>query len=246
MKKLMASLLLFLLISASAFAQQDSLATKKEALHTQPEIGETSRKANRPANKKKQTIPSDAQAKTHIQNLKSGVLLVRLRTSEKAINSLEKAGNEQMAATLKRRQEAENKRLIAAFQQHFKFCPVYFFFSTHSENIKTGNYSGGFVNENLEPVAEPQITDRNYYVAEITDLEQFRPEPDDPNASNNAEVSFKALVLRDNDFHQLNKPFPYFIKASQNIPPRKRSEPEMVVLLNDNLASFYKAMQRKR
>ncbi|MBK0401735.1 hypothetical protein I5M27_01985 [Adhaeribacter sp. BT258] len=242
----MTSIVLLLLLSASAFSQQNPSLNKKEALNAQPEAVETSRKSNRTAGKKKQTIPSDIQARTHIQNLKNGVLLVRLRTSEKAISSLEKAGNEQMAATLKRRQEAENKRLIAAFQQHFKFCPVYFFFSTNSEKIKAGNYMGGFVNENLQPAADPQITERNYYVAEITDLEQYRPEPDDLNASNNAEVSFKALVVRDNDFHQLTKPFPYFIKASQNIPPRKRSEPEMVELLNENLASFYKSMLKKR
>ncbi|MFC5269362.1 hypothetical protein [Adhaeribacter terreus] len=242
----MASIVLILLLSAHTFAQQNPPVNKKDALNTQPEMEETIRKSHRPAGKKKEVIPSEVQARTHIQNLKNGVLLVRLRTSEKAIISLEKAGNEQMAATLRRRQEAENKRLIAAFQQHFKFCPVYFFLSSYSDKIKSGDYKGSFVNENLELTAAPEIADRNYYVAEITDLEQYRPEPDDLNSSNNAEVSFKALVVRDNDFHQLNKPFPYFIKASQNIPPRKRSEPEMVELLNGNLVSFYKSTLKKR
>src|SRR5690606_30669494 len=172
MKKTLAGLVTFMALTTTVFAQQTPPANPKDALPAKPEMQESTRKLPWSDNEKTEKIPAETLAKNHVENLKNGVLLVRLRTLESAIEKLETAGNDQMAATLKRRQDADNKRLVAAFQQHFTFCPVYFFFSSSSEAIEAGNFKGAFVNENLQPAPDPEIEDMNFYVAEITDLEQ--------------------------------------------------------------------------
>ena len=242
MKKLVLLFLFSFTVFSGANAQTKPDTTSKKALQNRPEVlGQPGRVQP----KKKVVNPTSSQAlkgkaATQILNLKKGVLLVRLRTSDIAINNLKKSGNEKMAATVKRQQDAANQLLVHAFENQFNFCPVYYFYSSETEQVKTGKTKGYFLNSKLDPDPNIAISDTNYFIAELTDLEQFRVNPDSPEESVNAEVTFKALVLRDYKFHQMAKPFPYFIKASSNFPPRKRSEVEMVNLLNARLTAYYK------
>ncbi|HSI91228.1 MAG TPA: hypothetical protein VK927_08935 [Adhaeribacter sp.] len=233
--------LIWLLLSGPlAWAQSEPvLAPEKKVLSRLPET--TIRISKMPAAAKQTQKPNlKERAATQIKDLKDGVLLVRLRTSENAIQKLTEAGNEKMAATIRRQQETSNQRLMQAFRENYTFSPVYFFYSSASQEVKDGNPVGIFLNEDLQPDPAIILPDRNIFVAEITDLEQYRPDPENPNASINSEISFRALVVRDSALHQLAKPFPYFIKATTTIPPRRRSEAEMVSLLNKKLEAFYK------
>jgi hypothetical protein len=243
------------LAGGSAMAQSEPAAKpEKESLNGQPE-NQSQKKRAETTDLKKNTPPGSGansstavlqrEAVKHIKALKNGVLLIRLHTADIAIKSLQKAGNETMAADLQRQQDVQNKQLAAAFQEHFTFCPVYFFYSTDSEKVKQGELKGVLMGKDLRPDSSIAVTPENIYVSEITQLEQFRSQAEQAHANNNPEVSFRALVIRNNELHQLAKPFPYFIKASSNIPPRKRSEVEMVTLLNKNLADYYKMVAKK-
>lgn len=243
MKKSACLLLLSFTGFSAAFAQTLPDSTGKNSLNSMPLIeGREIPKRKTPKNYSRyaRTIRAGKQ----IEQLKKGVLLVRLRTSENAIANLKKAGNEKMAATIQRQQKAANQRLMYAFNQEFKFCPVYFFYSTHSDKVLAGLPKGIFLNKDLEVDANIMLPDTNFFVAEVTELQQFREDSDPSRTSINAEVTFRALVLRDKKFHQLAKPFPFFIKAASNFPPRKRSESEMVSLLNEKLVAYYESSGR--
>ena len=244
MKKVLVILLLSITGFSVARAQISPDTTGKKALKMQPEAEEK----NMPKKKARNLSPTrnlKQRSASQIRNMKNGVLLVRLRTSEIAIRNLKKSGNEKMAATLQRQQDAANQRIIYAFQKQFSFCPVFFFYSSDTDKVKAGKTSGFFLNNQLQVDPNLAIPDTNYFVAEITELEQFRANPDSPEESVNAEVSFKALVIRDYKFHQLAKPFPFFIKAASNFPPRKRSEVEMVDMLDARLEAYYKSTLSK-
>lgn len=242
MKKLVLLFLFSFAVFSTAFAQTEPDSTSKKALQNKPEVpGQTGMVQP----KKKEISPSSSQglkikAASQVKNLKNGVLLVRLRTSDIAIRNLKQSGNEKMAATVQRQQDAANQLLVHAFESQFTFCPIYYFYSSETGQVKNGKTKGYFLNNKLQPDPNLALPDTNFFVAELTELEQFRTDPDSPQESVNAEVTFKALVVRDYKFHQLAKPFPYFIKASSNFPPRKRSEAEMVNLLNARLMTYYK------
>ncbi|KAA9327373.1 hypothetical protein [Adhaeribacter soli] len=232
------------LFSTQAFAQTESSPPQeKESLEYHPYVPAWKRPF-KPEPVNNTAIRMEKNAKAHIAAFKDGVLLVRLRTSEIAIKKLEDSGNKQMAASVRQQREKDNQKLAAAFRKHFTFCPVYFFYSYDSEKVKAGQFTGIMLDHNLKPDSSILPPDKKIYISEITELEQYRQQPDLPQESNNPEVSFKALVIRDGKFHQLAKPFPYFIKASTNIPPRKRSETEMVMLLDKNLQDYYKATNK--
>jgi hypothetical protein len=232
------------LLSTSALAQTEtSSPPEKEALNNQPYVPAWKRPF-KPEPVNNTAIRLERNAKAHIATFKDGVLLVRLRTSEIGIKKLEASGNEQMAATVRKQREKDNQKLAAAFRKHFTFCPVYFFYSSESDKVKAGQFTGIMLDEQLKPDSSILPPDKKIYISEITELEQYRQRPDLPQESNNPEVSFKALVIRDGKFHQLAKPFPFFIKASTNIPPRKRSETEMVMLLDKKLHDYHKAASK--
>ncbi len=242
-KSVLLFLLLFVCLSTS-FSQIVPDTTGKSALKNRPET------EAREIPKIKEVRPVTAydlkvKSAEQIQQLKKGILLVRLRTSEIAINNLRKSGKEQMAATMERQQEAANQRLMHAFQKNFKFCPVYFFFSSATDKVMQGETRGFLLNNKLKVDNQIALPDTNFFVAELTDLKQFQEDPNSPQANINEEISFRALVMRDKNFNQLANPFPYFIKASSNFPPRKRSEVEMVDLLNSRLKSYYKSVTGK-
>lgn len=238
MKKLLLFLLLFVAAFSGLRAQVQPDSVGKNALRVQPET------ENKTMFRRKRSLHPPAQnlklrSAGQIRNLKNGVLLVRLRTSEIAIKNLRKNGNEGMANTLQRRQDAANQRIMAAFMREFQFCPVYFFFSSDTEKVKAGKTSGFLLNDRLQVTNHLALPDTNFFVAELTDIESYRPDPEDLEESASAEVTFKALVVRDRKFHQLAKPFPFFVKAATNFPPKPRSELEMVALLNAKLQAYY-------
>jgi hypothetical protein len=70
----------------------------------------------------------ESVAKAQIISLKNGgALLVRLKTNGNTINRLKAAGSMDMATQVERETRLNNKAIIRAYSNEFKFCPVYFF-----------------------------------------------------------------------------------------------------------------------
>lgn len=193
--------------------------------------------SKRQTSTKKET--PEKRASNQIKELKNGVLLVRLRTQENAIKSLEKANKQTAADKIRAQQAQANKQLINAFQTNFTFCPVYFFYSWDTEKVMNGTTSGIFLDLNLNYDPNLKLPEKPFFIAELTNVEQERPDPNDLTSSNNSEASFPALVMRDSSFNQLADPFPYFVKVRQSFPPKKRTEPELVSILEKRLRKFY-------
>lgn len=168
-------------------------------------------------------------AEEQIKNLKNGTLLVRLKTSEPKINALIKMGDLEEASKIKKAQDIENKKIVAAFKNNFNFCKTVFFFSNNSDNVRKGNCENIFLNDSLI-IDEFKFVDtsKSIFIAEFGTIEQdtlkhlsiYSYEPDGDwsvkkvsNYYGGPDFGFDALIIRDKNFVQLSKPFPYYTRA---------------------------------
>ena len=90
---------------------------------------------------------------THqINQLHEGFLLIRLKHRKKSIAALRKSEKTKAADKIDERQKRLDKAIVIAFRKHFDFCPVYFFFSDHSQNVMEHQLAKvEFLNKNLFP-----------------------------------------------------------------------------------------------
>ncbi|MEL7532134.1 MAG: hypothetical protein AAFN10_12530 [Bacteroidota bacterium] len=187
-----------------------------------------------------------------ITNLHEGVLLVRLKTRQTTIDALRERGKTEKAAQVEAEQKRYNQALVAAFKTNFNFCPVYFFYSYHTQKVKLGQLdSVEFLDAELQPDASIRLDNPYYLVAEITEVvgdtakyfDHYYYEPTAKGPERKASyyggnnLGFEALVMKSDQFIQLTRPFPYYERLLQ------KSLPTIVGGMNDRLHRFY---QRKR
>ena len=183
-----------------------------------------------------------SRSKAQIQELKEGVLLVRLKTSQPKIDALRKVGFEKKASKVEQYQLEQNKAILNAFKEKYDFSKVQFFYSYNSNNIRKGTFNGIFLNENLEVDSSIIIDSSTYiYTAELANIEQDTAkflydyhssvdgnftEKRTPMYYGGTNLSFKSIVVKDNQFNQLCRPFPYY---SRYIGESIRRYPEQVL-----------------
>ena len=160
-------------------------------------------------------------ARENIVLLKSGALFVRLRTSDLKINALKSKGMLKEAEEIRVAQENTNKSIIAAFKVNFTFCPVYFFYSTYSAQVKEGNYKGLIMDINMQP--DSSFTSDKYLIGEFDESET---------------TQMDAFIIKDKNYEQLKKPFPFFIKQNEAVVST-RSYEKIVFILNKRLFEYY-------
>jgi hypothetical protein len=193
--------------------------------------------------------------KEQIVELKNGVLLIRLHTKQNSIEALQKLGRNKLASQLQTLQCIENKVLVNAFKTKFNFCPTYFFFSNQSALIKQNTLSNVvFLNDSLQADTTIKLNNKVFYIAEITLIEQdtakhFSQQILEPHTNwtlkrtntywGGPDVGFNALVVRNKDFIQQRRPFPYYTRLYGAYPTRKRIY-KAVTHLNKKLHKFYK------
>ena len=182
----------------------------------------------------------EAVAKAQIISLKNGgALLVRLKTNANSINRLKAAGSMDLATQLERETHLNNKAIIRAYTNEFKFCPVYFFNSDCSDSVKHKSLTGIFVDSNL--VLNPSIMcDASFYlVAEQGNIYDSSlglvSETQASKAIEHGTPSKEVfMVIKNRFFIQLNKPFPYY---QQGYSIKKYAE--YVKKMNTSLSDFY-------
>jgi hypothetical protein len=162
-------------------------------------------------------------AMEHIQTLQEGALLVRLKTSKNKINALKEAGKEKEAERMVRFQELENKAIASAFITAYNFSPVYFFYSSSSENLAKGNLKGHILNSELVPDTSILPSGKSFLIAE------FDVSPS---------TGVKSLVVRDKDFNYLKKPFPNYIRTFEDFFIFSRSRLKVIEMYNNKLNSL--------
>lgn len=222
-------LLLFVL---SAHTQQKSLSVKKQLKYT---------------------------TYHQINELKEGVLLVRLKTSKNSIEALRKVGKEKKANRLEEKQKQTNEAIVAAFQEKYDFSPVHFFFSDDSKHVRSGEWQQiTFLNDHLLPDTTVQLKDLDVFTAEFgylqpqenTYFSNYYRVPGDTSSTKRkryyggVDFGFSALLLMDQQLVQLIEPFPYYSKSSISFTSREGAYSE-VANLNNRLKRFHKKVNRK-
>ena len=193
-------------------------------------------------------------AAEQIRSLQNGVLLVRLSTKQNSIDAMEQKGLSKQADVLRQKVLAENLEIASSFKTSFNFCPVYFFYSHDSKHVMNGNLdSVTFMNSELKAYEIVEFENNNYFTAEFTLLAQNtkyreqnipKGQEDNPNYTREAKyygganMRFHALIIKDQQFNQLERPFPFYSRTLNSFFMKKKTE-EVVSVLNEKLFAFY-------
>ncbi|MGB6035852.1 MAG: hypothetical protein WBG42_06260 [Cryomorphaceae bacterium] len=200
------------------------------------------------------SLSNAAIARTHIMGLREGALLVRLQTRSQSIETLKERGMEDRADQLEQRQRRENAEYVEAFVSEFDFAPVYFFRSEDSGLIKAGRLDEVvFLNSDLIPDSTIKVAQQMVYTAEFGNIEadnekirqDYRLEKDSTGVKQkatyygSANMGFEALVIMDDQFVQLRRPFPYYVRTFGKKGIITRSPAKAVRKMNTKLHQFY-------
>lgn len=193
-------------------------------------------------------------ARDHIKQLHDGVLLVRLPTKQNSIDALIKTGRTEQAEQVRVQNEKKNLELYNGMKDEFTFCPVYFFFSYDSKHILDGNLdSVQFLGPNLEEDPTLSIGDKNFCTAEVTLVSQDtsgkkrnirsseennRDNQNEPKYYGGANMRFQALIIKDKQFNQLRRPFPYYSRTLNSFFIKK-SLADVANTMDQKLWKFY-------
>ncbi len=188
-----------------------------------------------------------------IKKLKNGVLLVRLSTKINSIEALKKNGNIERAEKIKLEQKKYNLEIIKAFRNNFTFCPVYFFYSNYSDNIKKGKLKEVvFLNDSLKEDSLIKLNDKKFLTAEIGNIEQDTAQYLDGYYNNQGEngverrsslyggsaLGFSAVKIMSDQLIQLKDPFPYYVKTSEALPVDRRLT-KAITKMNNKLQNYF-------
>ncbi len=196
-------------------------------------------------------------AKKQITELHNGVLLVRLSTYDLKIAAMQKAGKIEELKKFESGIIQMNNDLVSSFTTNFKFCPVYFFYSKNSEAVKNKNLAGLILDSNLKPIDIKLLDGKKIFIAEIGKTEsdttmrrsneeyQFKDSIGYENRKTyyeNDNISYLALLIRSEQFIQLQKPFPAYIKfkSYDQVPVKTEKINNAVINLEKELNEFYK------
>lgn len=182
----------------------------------------------------------DEVAKAQVNALKNGgALLVRLKTNANTIGKLKAAGKADLATQIERETFLDNKMIMRAYVQNFKFCPVYFFYSNLSDSVKHKQLDGIFLDTNLVVNTGIVCKASFYLIAEQGTLYSsslgLLTEPEAAKAQERG-TGFKdfAIIVKNRYYIQLHEPFPYYQKGY-----KVKLFSQYVKKFNDKLQSFY-------
>jgi hypothetical protein len=164
------------------------------------------------------------EAKERLENLKNGMLLVRLQTSQKQIEALVDRGMEEEGEARRQEQYEENKESILAFSQVFDFCPVYFFYADKSEAIRDKQLAGNIFNSDLVVLQSVSELPEFFLTAEFAET---------PN------LKIDGVVIMDEQMLPLEAPFPFYQREHILLGLISLSKGSMVERLNARMHDLY-------
>lgn len=187
-------------------------------------------------------------ADSAIRTLKDGALLVRLQTRQQTINMLKAKGYPKKAAYFEEKQAKEHQEILEAFKS-YSFSDVYYFYSQHSDSIKSGFTNGYILDSALKPV---NVTLDKYYIAAIGNLpNKFETEPStqaknkqksetakEKKYTGGKRLDVKSMYIMDKNFIPLAKPFPIYQRYHPIILTTLTHQ-EVVSKLDEKFVKFY-------
>jgi hypothetical protein len=184
-----------------------------------------------------------------ITNLREGALLVRLHTKTNTANFLRKIGKDEMAERIESEQHEENQNIVIGFRKNFNFCPVYFFYENYTSALRKKQIDSiVFVNDMLMPDSSIRLNEKKFLVAEFYELQKDTAKYYDRDYLYDGfrkrrgywggpDMQLKALIVRSDEFVQLKRPFPYYVRTYDDL--FKRSPQKAVMILNKKLNKFF-------
>lgn len=191
------------------------------------------------------------RAAIQIQRLKEGALFVRLFDKSMQIELIERRNKPETVKAYKAKVKKENLEIINAFVTEFDFCPVYFFYSKNSNEIRNRDFENmSFINNLGEPDSTIKPNVDFFYTADITEsrIDTFfyyqnvvteNNEHITTKSNLSKSSSFEALVFHSDKLIDLKKPFPYHTKTLSSLPIFSRSYKSVVDRANHKLNLFY-------
>lgn len=205
-----------------------------------------------------QNKPPSKTERRHLANdnfdkLQGGALLVRLKRNQRKINALRENGYIAEANALQMSQDLENKEIIRSFKHGFSFCDTYFFYSDYSNSVRNKDFSKPiFLNENLEIDPSIEFVSEEFLTAEfghvMQDTASYRHnviiERDNSGVRRKSsnwggpDFRFGALIVMSDEFVQLCKPFPAYVRTFDSLPFLRRATHQVVARLNEKLFNY--------
>ncbi len=180
-----------------------------------------------------------------LNELKSGTLLVRLRTIEAKVAKLKEMGKFDEAKKIETFNKQFHFDIVHSFAAHFNYCPVYFFYSNHTEDIRMGKFEGKIFDTKGNKIKNLETPLSQIFFAEFGQVHQqeILMEQDGKKIKVAGVGGKDALVIRTSEEIQPERPFPYAIdyknvfNGNLNAAIRK---------LNKRLFKTHKKMERRK
>jgi hypothetical protein len=150
-----------------------------------------------------------------IKDLKTGALVVRLKTNDKSVLAYRQSGRNEIADRMVADRATMNRKIITAFRSFLDFCPVYFIYTKNTDDLKTGK-NGIFLNDTLAIDTSIYIKENFYLLAEYGSVmanervDEYHYKGVYTTQESSRVVGQSALVMLDTSNIQLKEPFPFY------------------------------------
>ncbi len=172
----------------------------------------------------------------------NGAIVFRAILTKKNVELYRAAGKNKVADRIEKKLNKRNRIIATALlDKTFDFCPTYVIESKDYYRVLNGEQSGYFLNENLKIDSTIIFNKKSVYFLEVSDVyETLRTSNIDNSTTNSSSpISQHALVVKDRNLKQLNRPFPYFISLT------KTDIVTVVTGLNTDIEGYEKMMTDK-
>ena len=152
-------------------------------------------------------------ATDQLKNMQSGVMLIRLPTNEAKIAKLKAMGRNDLAKKESAEMAQFHTDILKSFEKNFTFCPVYYYYSDKSVEVKNGNFDGNLFDAKLNNVFSLSFSKKQTFYAEFgfVHQEELTVEKNGQPVKVAGIGGKKAFVIRTHEGLQPLRPFPYTI-----------------------------------
>jgi len=181
------------------------------------------------------------RADADLRALHNGYLFFQLFDREDTKNSIRTHLGEKAVQQYEAEQKEKFDNIMKAFKDNYTFSKVLFFYSHDKEKIKNNDFSTvKFYTDSNQLVSNDTIDFTHFFIGEISRVEIDSSIYTDGAGVEHktANYSYSALIVRDRNFIQLGKPFPYYVRTMEGMPLLQKKSYRLI-------ASFQNKLERK-
>lgn len=183
------------------------------------------------------------RAADDLKALHDGYLFFQLFDRESTKNSIREHLGEKAVLQYEAEEKEKHDNLMKAFRENYTFSKVLFFYSHDKKKIKDDDFSTvKFYTDSNQLVSNDTIDFSHFFIAEVSRIEIDSTIYTDGDGVEHktANYSFSALIVRDRDFVQLGKPFPYYVRTMEGMPILQKKSMRLIAAFQNKLERKYK------